>query len=60
MNKKGQREVVREVPKDPWAITGEAIPEMFPTRMAFLKTVVLGIGITMAIFGILSLLIIKS
>jgi hypothetical protein len=55
------RAVVRVAPKDPWAVTGEPIPEMFPTRMAFFKTLMMGVGITAAIYGILSLLlIIKS
>lgn len=45
--------------KDHWECTGEPIPEIFPTRMAFLKTVAMGIGITLCIYGVLSLLIIK-
>lgn len=43
--------------KDPWECSGMPIPEIFPTRMAFLKTVFLGVGITAAIYGVLSLLL---
>lgn len=42
--------------RDPWDVTGERIPETFPTRMAFFKAVELGIAITVAQFGILALL----
>jgi len=48
------------VVKDPWACCGEPIPEIFPTRLAFLKTVAVGVGITLAIFGVFSLLLIHS
>jgi len=47
------------VAKDPWECNGKPIPEVFPTKMAFVKTVLLGIGMTATIFGLLSLLIIK-
>jgi hypothetical protein len=48
-----------KISRDPWDVTGERIPETFPTRMAFFKTVCLGIGITLIEFGLLSILIIK-
>ena len=43
--------------KDPWECTGMPIPDIFPTRAAFLKTALLGIGITVAIYGAISLLL---
>ncbi len=45
--------------RDPWVATGEIIPEMFPTRSSFLKTVGLGIAITVIQFGFFAILIIK-
>ena len=48
-----------EIAKDPWAATGEIIPETFPTKGAFLKTVGLGIAITVIQFGLFAILIIK-
>ena len=48
-----------EIAKDPWAATGEIIPETFPSKGSFLKTVGLGIAITVIQFGIFASLIIK-
>ena len=45
--------------RDPWVATGEIIPETFPTRASFLKTIGLGIAITVIQFGIFAILIIK-
>jgi len=45
--------------RDPWDVTGERIPETFPTRESFFKTVGLGIAIAVLQFGILSILLIK-
>ena len=49
----------RKPSKDPWDCTGEPIPETFPSRASFLKTLGLGIAITVVQFGIFAILIIK-
>lgn len=48
------------VAKDPWECTGVPIPEIYPTRLAFLKTVAVGVGITLGIFGVIALLLMHS
>jgi len=45
--------------QDPWAAVGEIIPETYPTRWDFLKTVGIGIGITLLQYGIFAILLIK-
>jgi hypothetical protein len=46
--------------EDPWACSGVPIPEVYSSRLAFLKVVALGVGITVALFGVLSLLLMHS